>query len=132
MSNNKQIPFRPVRGTEAAINKMAIENGYLYMATDSRKTYLGVEDGVKILMGSNIEVFYGTKDIPANNSGKPLNPEVFFHKVEVEGDRLPLVNDLILNKDGCFYRVDKILDAYNVRTQRLTLQGTGGGGGGSR
>lgn len=130
MSNNKQIPFRAVRGTDEAIQRYGGEEGYLYFATDTRKTYLEVEDSKKILMGQDVEVFYGTKDLPKDNSGKPLNPEVFFHLVEVEGDRLPLVNDLILNKDGCFYRVDKVLDAYNVRTQRLTLQGTGSGGGG--
>jgi hypothetical protein len=116
MSNNKQIPFRAVRGTDEAIQRYGGQEGYLYFATDTRKTYLEVEDSKKILMGQDVEVFYGTKDLPKDNSGKPLNPEVFFHLTEVEGDRLPLVNDLILNKDGCFYRVDKVLDAYNVRT----------------
>ena len=129
MSNQNAIPFRPVRGTDEAIQRMSAENGYLYMATDTRKIYLGVEDDKKILMGQDVGIFYGTKEIPADESGKPLNPEVFFHLTEIKGNRLPLVNDLILNVDGCFYRVNTVLDTQNVKTERLTLQGTGGGGG---
>jgi hypothetical protein len=48
---------------------------------------------------------------------------------EIEGEELPEVNDLILNTDGCFYRVTDILDEVSVKTTRLTLQGTGTGGG---
>jgi hypothetical protein len=40
------------------------------------------------------------------------------------------VDDLILNIDGCFYRVTGIEDEEIIRTERLTLQGTGTGGGG--
>ena len=131
MSNKKNIPFRAVRGTDEAIHRYGGDEGYLYFATDTRKTYLEVEDGKKILMGSDVEIFYGTKELPKDESGKPQNPEVFFHISEIQGGRLPLLNDLILNIDGCFYRVDKIVSAQNVRAQRLTLQGTGGGGGGT-
>jgi hypothetical protein len=41
-----------------------------------------------------------------------------------------LQNDLILNSDGCFYRVESVSEE-SIATVRLTLQGTGGGGGGS-
>jgi hypothetical protein len=39
-----------------------------------------------------------------------------------------LINDLILNSDGCFYRVNSI-DGNVIETTRLTLRGSGGGGG---
>lgn len=128
--DTSRIPFKPVRGTEEHIQTMTTENGSLYFATDSRKTYLGLEDGGdKLLMGNDIGVYYGTKEIPADNSGNPLNPTVYFSIQEIEGDRLPLKDDLILNVDGCFYRVDTVVDASNVKTTRLTLQGSGTGGG---
>ncbi|MEE1193877.1 MAG: hypothetical protein U0K79_03670, partial [Phascolarctobacterium sp.] len=58
--DTSRIPFKPVRGTEEHIQTMATENGSLYFATDSRKTYLGLEDGGdKLLMGNDIGVYYG-------------------------------------------------------------------------
>jgi hypothetical protein len=43
----------------------------------------------------------------------------------------PLKNDLILNQDGCFYKVLTV-DPEGINTVRLTLQGSsvGGSGGG--
>ena len=128
--DTSKIPFKPIRGTEERIQNMGVVDGGLYFATDSRKTYLGTADGEKLLMGYDIGVFYGKKEIPADNSGNPLNPVVYFNLQEIEGNRLPLKDDLILNGDGCFYRVDTVVDANNVKTTRLTLQGSGGGGGG--
>ena len=131
MSNPNAIPFRPVRGKDANIQSMSTQDGYLYMATDTRKTYLGTSTGEKILMGQDIGIYYGNKNIAPNTNGKPLDPNVQFTIFEIEGNRLPLVNDLILNIDGCFYRVKQVLTAEKVQTERLTLQGTGSGGGGS-
>ena len=90
MSNPNAIPFRPVRGKDASLQKMDTQDGYLYMATDTRKTYLGTESGEKILMGQDIGVFYGTKEIPPDNSGRPLDPIVEFNIANIDGDYLPL------------------------------------------
>lgn len=125
-----RIPFKPVRGLEENIQNMSTVDGYLYFATDSRKTYLGTAEGEKLLMGNDIGVFYGKKDIPKNDSGGQQDPVVYFNLTkDIEGTRLPQVNDLILNSDGCFYRVENVISAVDVKTKRLTLQGTGGGGG---
>ena len=56
--------------------------------------------------------------------------EVVFVKAEIEGEDYPEVDDLILNIDGCFYRVKRVEEDI-IETTRLTLQGTGVGGGGS-
>jgi hypothetical protein len=49
---------------------------------------------------------------------------------EIEGTDIPEVHDLILNVDGCFYKILSIdEDMRELSTTRLTLQGTGGGGG---
>lgn len=128
--DTSRIPFKPVRGIEERIQNMTTEDGTLYFATDTRKTYLGTAAGEKLLMGNDIGVFYGKKDIPKNDSGGQQDPIVFFNlNKDIEGNRLPQVNDLILNSDGCFYRVETVISATDVKTKRLTLQGTGGGGG---
>ena len=125
-----RIPFKPVRGLEENIQNMSTVDGYLYFATHSRKTYLGTAEGEKLLMGNDIGVFYGKKDIHKNDSGGQQDPVVYFNLTkDIEGNRLPQVNDLILNSDGCFYRVENVISAVDVKTKRLTLQGTGGGGG---
>ena len=128
--DTSRIPFKPVRGLEEHIKAMTTEDGSLYFATDTRKTYLGTAEGEKLLMGNDIGVFYGKKDIPKNDSGGQQDPVVYFNLTkDIEGTRLPQVNDLILNSDGCFYRVENVISAVDVKTKRLTLQGTGGGGG---
>jgi hypothetical protein len=130
MSDTNRIPFRPVRGKDEAIKNSSTVEGYVYYATDSRKTYLGTASGEKILMGYDTGIFYGKKDIPKNDSGGQQDPIVFFNLTkDIEGNRLPQTNDLILNTDGCFYRVETVISAVDVKTKRLTLQGTGGGGG---
>jgi hypothetical protein len=65
--------------------------------------------------------YYGKKDIEYDNSGNEPDPNVLFSIDEIEGDKLPEVDDLILNKDGCFYRVKEILDENTAQTTRLTL-----------
>jgi hypothetical protein len=47
---------------------------------------------------------------------------------------IPNINDLILNDDGCFYKVLEIQgEGFEtiLNTEKLTIAGTGGGGGGS-
>lgn len=130
MSDTNRVPFRPVRGKDEAIKNSSTVEGYVYYATDTRKTYLGTASGEKLLMGYDTGIFFGTKQMPEDNSGNLPDPEVYFNILEIEGSRLPMVGDLILNVDGCFYRVEIVMDSENVKTKRLTLQGTGGGGGG--
>jgi hypothetical protein len=94
-----------------------------------------MEDGKKLSMGGNTGIFYGKKEIeyPTNGTKPDSKVEFFLDEVEeyseIEGNRLPQIDDLILNIDGCFYRVMDILDEKSVSTNRITLQGTGGGGG---
>ena len=130
MSDTLKIPFMPVQGKEELIKKVDAMAGHIYYTTDTRKTYLGTASGEKLLMGYDTGIFFGTKEIPKDDSGNTPDPEVYFNIAEIEGSRLPVINDLILNVDGCFYRVEAILNTDNVKTKRLTLQGSGGGGGG--
>jgi hypothetical protein len=72
-------------------------------------------------MGYETGIFYGLKEIPVDGSGNAPDPDVIFVSNEIEGNRLPNVKDLILNQDGCFYRVTTLIDEFTVKTTRLTL-----------
>lgn len=80
-------------------------------------------------MCGGVNIVYGTKEIEYENSGQNPDPNVSFFLTELEPQEYPLENDLILNVDGCFYKV-KTVSEDSIETVRLTLQGTGSGGGG--
>lgn len=131
MSDYKEVKysFRPVKCTEDKMASALPVNGYIYLTTDTQKLFLGHENKFMEMCAAK-GFYYGQKNIEYDNSGNEPDPVVDFYKDEIEGGKLPEVDDLILNIDGCFYRVTNILDEETVRTNRLTLQGTGGGGGG--
>ena len=124
-----EYKFRPVRCTEEKLKSITPLEGSLYFTLDTKKIFLA-KDKELIQMCENKGFFYGTKKIDYNTGGNTPDPNVEFYLEEIEGELLPEVDDLILNIDGCFYRVKEQLDEYSVRTVRLTLQGTGTGGSG--
>lgn len=79
-------------------------------------------------MCGGLNIVYGNKEIEYENSGTEPDPNVTFYIYELENQEAPLVDDLILNIDGCFYKVISVSDNL-IETTRLTLQGTGTGGG---
>lgn len=138
---NDPIKFQPVRLTEGQLNDIrngnhSSINGSMFMTTDTQKIYMGIENGQILPMSGNIDIFYANKEIEYPDDGNKPNPEVVFSlgetsdESEIYSNRLPVVDDLILNIDGCFYKVIEILDETSVLTNRITLQGTGTGGGG--
>jgi hypothetical protein len=126
--NNSGCRFIPVQGTEAAIlGEGTSSEGYVYFTTDTKKIFLG-KGGKFIPLNGGHNFFYGNKSIPVDNSGKEqAKEETFFKHQVIESNAIPEVGDLILNTNGCFYKI-KSLDAVNYYTERLTLQGSGGGG----
>ena len=127
MSSEKFNPaFLPISGPNELIAAQTPHGGELYFTTDTQKIYLGTPEGKKILMGYDTGIFYGTKEIPKNLTGTPADPNVSFYTNEIKGDRLPLVDDLILNIDGCFYQVTDVIDEQsknNSHTNFVTLDG---------
>ena len=67
-------------------------------------------------MGGNSSVFYGT----LTWDEKPDSDQVEFDftPADIEGDATPNENDLILNVDGCFYRVVAIENGI-IKTLKL-------------
>ena len=127
MSKN-ECRFYPVQCSDETFKKLTPQEGYVYFVTDTKKLYLGKQNEM-IPMCSTSGFFYGIKEIEYDNSGILPDPNVIFYLDEIEGEDIPEVDDLILNKDGCFYRVKNVAED-GLETLRLTLQGTGTGGGG--
>lgn len=120
--------FRPVMGLEENILSISPTNGFVYFATDSQKIFLG-DNNEFIPMSSSKGFCYGKKEIDKVEDGSEQPKEVYFTIDDLESDKLPEIDDLILNIDGCFYRVISIISSSEVKTERQTLQGTGSGGG---
>ena len=136
MSQEKYI-FKPCLGLEENIMKLGKDFGSIYFTTDTRKIYLNSNDSenFKIPMGGNVGLFYGNMQLtipPADGE-----EEFLFNITDIEGNEteenilIPNENDLILNSDGCFYKVlshwgDGIDTVLN--TKKLTIAGTGGNG----
>lgn len=124
------VLFNPVMCNFDTFQNQEPRAGYIYFVTDTRQLFV-VRDGKFVELCGGINLVYGKKEIKYTNNGKDPDPKVFFYVSDLEDkERLPLVDDLILNKDGCFYRVKSIVKS-GFNTERLTLQGTGGGGSGS-
>lgn len=130
--------FHPVSGTDEKIKNTGYNEGWVYFATDSKKIYLDIDGQEKIQMGGSTSgIFYGIKDISDIEQNKK---NIIFAITEIEDNdpsinkyNIPDVNDLILNIDGCFYRVISISgenENIKVYTERLTIAGSGVGPGG--
>ena len=121
--------FEPIQCTNEIFQQLTPTEGCLYFVTDTKKIFLG-KNGEMVPMTPGQAFFYGVKEIEYDNSGIAPDPNIFFYNTDLENsDRIPAIGDLILNVDGCFYRIKTIAeDGYE--TIRLTLQGTGTGGGG--
>ena len=126
MSQNYNVEFNPIQCTSSVFKNLTAQDGFLYFITDTKKLYLG-KDGKFVEMCGGTNIFYGIKEIEYVNNGQPLNPKVVFYLNELDGeDVVPLPNDLILNTDGCFYKIETV-EENMISTMRLTLQGSGGG-----
>jgi hypothetical protein len=124
------IEFNPIQCTSQVFKNLTAQEGFLYFVTDTKQMFLG-KDGKFIDMCGGINIVYGNKYIEYVDSGQTPDPNVPFVLADLEKKEYPLVNDLILNEDGCFYKVKTVsIEDDKIETTRLTLQGTGGGGGG--
>ena len=124
------VRFVPVVGTEQQIKAEKQTDGRVYFATDTHKIYLDTEKDNKLPMGGagNSGIYYGTKEL--TDEEKELEEIQFTLLNDIEGEELPSLDDLVLNADGCFYRVI-LVDIKNkvITGSRLTVAGSGGGGG---
>ena len=133
-----KYPFNPQLGSEHVVLQQEPQTGAIYFTTDTRKIYLDIDgERAKIPMGGNVGLFYGDMKLAAPPADG--QEEFEFAITDIVGNESgvnmlqPNVDDLILNSDGCFY---KVLSSYGedvdtfLNTKKLTIAGSGGGGGG--
>ncbi len=128
MNQTYNIEFNPIQCTSKVFKELDAQDGFVYFLTDTKQMFMA-KDGKFINMCGGINIHYGTKEIEYENSGQAPDPNVTFSVDDLEAKEAPLQGDLILNSDGCFYKVETVEDE-GISTKRLTLQGTGGIGGG--
>lgn len=133
-----RYPFNPILGSEEKVLAQSSRTGNVYFTTDTRKIYFDIDENQsKIPMGGNIGLFYGNMQL----SSPPTDGQEDFDfsildiiENKTENKRLqPNPDDLILNSDGCFYKVlsssgrdENVI----LHTKKLTIAGTGGSGSG--
>ena len=120
--------FRPVTGTEEAINNAQKNPGYVYFASDTGKIFVDLDNQHRIAMGgSGVAVLYG------NATGLKADEKGFYSLPFdcLEEEVLSKEGDLILNNlDGGFYRVLEVdKEEQTMLCQRLSISGNGSGGG---
>lgn len=113
-----KIPFIPVYGTEDKIEKQSYSEGHVYFSTDTRKIYLDTNES-RLSMGGNTGIYYGKVDF-----GTFEGPEFDFTINDIEDYKEPNLGDLIINTDGCFYKVIR-KSGTDIITNRIVLSGSG-------
>jgi len=124
---NSNPIFVPVQGSEKQIQKSAVQEGWLYIATDSGRMYLDTETG-RIKVGGSGDGSGGV-GLHYGESKKPVKDNELYSilKTEVQGS-FPQLGDLILNSDGGFYKVVDITDEAYI-CSLMSVSGTGDGTG---
>ena len=124
------VPFRPIRGSEAAISVLPIVDGYIYYATDSGKIYMD-KGNKRISMGggggsaNGASFFFG---IYGRKIDEDPETKMYYYPVSAldEGQEEPAVNDIILDDNGSLYRILVIGEEF-YSCSLLPLSGSGGG-----
>ncbi|MBE6148235.1 MAG: hypothetical protein E7167_01790 [Firmicutes bacterium] len=125
-----KIKFQPARGLEETLLANPYTEGMIYFATDSGRIFLDTNGENKIpLGGGGVSVIYGYDEGVIENV---VDQTFTFHADLLEKGVNPKVNDLIINSDGRFYKIQEILVDEGLLTCTLiAVSGTGGGGGSS-
>jgi len=133
-----------VRGPAEHIKELPIEDGRVSFATDTKRLYLdcnftdseGTDYAERLMFGGggNNGIFYGMKEFSTDQIENNDFTFEWPHDFDDAGEDLPTYNALIINIDGCIYRINDVAyDESNnliLGATRMTLAGGGGGSGG--
>lgn len=117
--------FRPARVLEESIPEYSsMTNGYVWFAVDSGRIYLDTATERVSVGGNGIAVLYG--EFPKD--AEPDESERYNFSAEdlAEGSSKPHVNDLVLNSDGTFYKIEEILSDNTLVCQAVSVSGGSG------
>lgn len=120
--------FAPYRGKDDIIAQYPIVNGNVYFAYDTKKMYFDANGERHALGGDGIHFVYGSANPDEVAVDQATNYYVF-PRIKIDAKHY-LLDDIIINKDGTFYRIKELTDdmAY---CEKLLVSGSGGGGDGS-
>lgn len=118
--------FTPHRGLDEAILNYPVVNGNVYFAWDTKKMYFDANGERHALGGDGIHFVYGSAN-PDEVAVDQATNYYMFPRIKIDATHY-LVDDIIINKDGTFYRIKEIAQDY-VMCEKLLVSGTGGGGG---
>ena len=127
--NSYGPPVVPYRGTEESILNQKVVDGHIYYAYDTGKIFID-KDSTRVTMGSaGSAIYFGrAEDLkPIDGTEEDAEEKIFhFPKEALENQKdAPKPNDIILNLDGAFYRIQSIESDYFV-CLLLSVSGTGG------
>lgn len=145
---NERTKFRPVYGTQDKILSTSPLEGYVYVASDTGRIWLGVNETFKQIGGSggsggggSTSIFWADGDEEetftikkATDDASDGDPIFYIQKDAIQGDnKLPDVNALIINSDGRFFKVlDNTVDSEGFfKIELIAVSGGGSGGGNS-
>lgn len=121
--------FRPVRGIEAKIVEQPLHDGYIYFATDSGKIYLDTATDRYSLGANGAAVLYANADNVIFNTD---NSYTILYSYLDDQNAIPKAEDLVINSDGRFFRVNYYDSASGlINCKLIAVSGSGGGGGGN-
>lgn len=129
---SERAKFTPIRGLEDTLLDIPFINGQIYFATDTGKMFLdcfdinGLEKNKMPIGGGGVSLVYGQDLSPIPASDEEDNAYFALQLAALESK--VSINDLILNSDGCFYKVLST-DELIANCLRLAVSGSGGGGG---
>ena len=125
MGKNNEIAFRPVRGTEEKILSLAYNEGYVYFATDTGNIFIDSKGQSKIPMGGRGAAVIYTNGTAVQNS----DDDYYSLSIDslVNADDTVKNGDLLINRDGSFYKVIEVLEDY-FSCERIAVSGIGSGG----
>ena len=115
--------FTPYRGTDEMIQRFPIRNGAVYFAYDTLKIYFDANGERHTMSGDGIRFVYG------NGSDVVIDPETNYYKFPIDFIKSEhfFIDNIIINKDGTFYKIRDIDDLY-AYCDKLLVSGSGGGG----
>lgn len=125
-----KIKFQPARGVEETLLSHPYTEGMIYFATDSGRIFMDTNGEDKVpLGGGGVSIIYGND---SNVIEDLVNQTYTFHIDALPENSNPKIDDLIINSDGMFYKIQQIFPEDGIMICVLiAVSGTGGGGGGT-
>jgi hypothetical protein len=104
------VPFLPVRGSQASIDAMSKRDGYIYYATDTGRIYIDKgEERISMGGGSanGSTIYFG---LYGQEIKEDLATKMYHYPIDNLEDKKaePRIDDMILDEIGALYRIKSV------------------------